>query len=141
MKLKAARLGLRGVRFIGHQTQTALAALYSVSDVFAMPSRAEPFGLAALEAMACGLPVVGTSAGGLMDIITPDVGSLVPVDDPEALGGALVTILSMCEPQMEALRKRCVCRVETHFSWSAAARATEIVYEACLMERDREGKV
>lgn len=141
LRAQAARLGLKGVRFVGHQDQTALAALYSVSDVFAMPSRSEPFGLAALEAMACGLPVVGTSAGGLMDIITPDTGALVPLEDPEALARAVEALLSIHGPQMEALRKQCAWRVETHFSWTAAARATEKVYEVCLMERRHERKV
>ncbi|SCZ76209.1 glycosyltransferase family 4 protein [Acidaminobacter hydrogenoformans] len=130
---KAKCLGLRGVRFVGHQSQSALAALYSVSDVFAMPSRSEPFGLAALEAMACGLPVVGTSSGGLVDMITPDVGSLVPADDPEALASALEAILSLDADQKEALRRRCTGHVETHFSWTVTAKDTEKVYEACLL--------
>lgn len=134
LMLQAKRLGLKGVSFVGHQTQSALAALYSVSDVFVMPSRSEPFGLAALEAMACGLPVVGTSSGGLMDMITPDVGSLVPADDPEALALALEAVLSLEEVQKEALQRRCAWHVETQFSWTATAKDTEKVYEACLLK-------
>ena len=58
-------LGLERTYFLGHQSQDDLRRLYSAADVFAMPSRREPFGLVALEAMACGLPVVATNQGGI----------------------------------------------------------------------------
>lgn len=127
-------LGLKGIRFVGHQTQEKLAELYSISDVFAMPSRSEPFGLAALEAMACGLPVVGTSAGGLDDIITKEVGRLVPVDDPLALAEKIVEILSLDGSVKEKMQQACIRYVETSFSWAATAERTEQVYLECVSE-------
>ena len=54
-------LGLKGVFFLGHREQEELRRLYSTADVLAVPSRKEPFGLVALEAMACGLPVVASN--------------------------------------------------------------------------------
>ena len=78
-------LGLKKVYFLGHKSQDELRTLYSTADVFAMPSRREPFGLVAIEAMACGLPVVATEEGGLPEFVKPEVGSLVPVDDEASL--------------------------------------------------------
>jgi glycosyltransferase involved in cell wall biosynthesis len=54
-----------------------------------VPSRREPFGLVAIEALACGTPVVATAEGGLAEIINEEVGTLVPVDDPLALSDAI----------------------------------------------------
>ena len=80
----------RGVVFLGHRPQKQVAALLRAADLHVMPSRGEPFGIAALEALACGTPVVGTNAGGLPDFISDEVGALVPVDDPDALAQAIV---------------------------------------------------
>ena len=60
------------------------------ADVSVVPSRVEPFGLVAVEALACGTPVVATNEGGLPDFINEQVGALVPVDDPQALAGAII---------------------------------------------------
>ena len=84
-------LGLRGVHFLGHQSQPTVARIYNVADVSVVPSRQEPFGLVAVEALACGTPVVATDAGGLPDFIDEDVGQLVPVDSPENLAAAIVS--------------------------------------------------
>jgi glycosyltransferase involved in cell wall biosynthesis len=83
-------LGLKGVHFLGHQPQDRVARIYNAADVSIVPSRVEPFGLVAVEALACGTPVVATNAGGLPDFINDDVGALVPVDDPAALAQAVI---------------------------------------------------
>ncbi|MEW6355964.1 MAG: glycosyltransferase [Planctomycetota bacterium] len=80
----------QGIRFLGHRPQSDVADLMRIANVHAMPSRGEPFGIAALEALACGTPVVGTRAGGLPDFITPEVGSLAEVDNPIALANLIV---------------------------------------------------
>ena len=85
---------LNSVYFIGHRNQTELRELYSNSDVFVMPSRFEPFGLVALEAMACGLPVIASNTGGLTDFITQEVGTLVNAEDPDQLSDAIIKELS-----------------------------------------------
>lgn len=91
-KLEALKdsLGLKGVFFLGHREQEELRRLYSTADVLAVPSRKEPFGLVALEAMACGLPVVASNEGGLPEFINSEVGALVPVDNEDMLCGAIL---------------------------------------------------
>jgi glycosyltransferase involved in cell wall biosynthesis len=82
---QARRLGLERVWFLGDRGREDCAALYQLAELVVMPSRAEPFGLVALEAMASGTPLVGTQAGGLPEIVTDATGGLVPVDDHEML--------------------------------------------------------
>jgi glycosyltransferase involved in cell wall biosynthesis len=85
--------GLERTFFIGNVTQSEPAELYSCADLFAMPSRREPFGLVALEAMACGSPVVASDEGGLPDFVNGAVGALVAPEDPEVLAGAIGEVL------------------------------------------------
>jgi D-inositol-3-phosphate glycosyltransferase len=90
------RLGLAGhVRFDGAQPQDELPCYYAAADVVAVPSRYESFGLVAVEAMACGTPVVACRAGGLRFTVEDDVnGYLVPVGDAPALADRLSIILN-----------------------------------------------
>ena len=91
---QAARLGLRTLHFLGNVPQGELARLYNIADVDVVPSRREPFGLVAVEAMACGTPVVATDEGGLPDFVNDRVGALVPVDDAAALAQAITEALN-----------------------------------------------
>lgn len=88
------QLGLRNTFFLGNQKQDELRRLYNAADVFVMPSRREPFGLVALEAMACGLPVVGSNEGGLPEFINSQVGTLVSPEDEEAFCAAILNELT-----------------------------------------------
>jgi len=90
LKQLADDLNLRGVHFVGHLDILQLRSLYSTADVSVVPSRREPFGLVAIEALACGSPVIATNQGGLPDIITTDVGALVEVDDAFDLADAIL---------------------------------------------------
>ncbi|GAH19946.1 unnamed protein product, partial [marine sediment metagenome] len=73
---------------LGYISNEQLIDLYNIADVSTVPSRSEPFGLVAIEALACGTPVVGTNQGGLPDFINEDIGALVDVEDDIALGMA-----------------------------------------------------
>ncbi|MCF7859484.1 MAG: glycosyltransferase family 4 protein [Candidatus Cloacimonetes bacterium] len=84
------KLNLNNIFFLGHQTQEVVASLYSAADVSVVPSRIEPFGLVAIEALACGTPVVATNAGGLPDFVNSKVGQLVEMEDPELLAMAVI---------------------------------------------------
>jgi N-acetyl-alpha-D-glucosaminyl L-malate synthase BshA len=90
----AATLGVAAdVEFLGEQD--LLAPLLSVADVFVLPSIQESFGLAALEAMACSVPVVAARIGGLPEVIEDGVsGFLHPPDDLDGMAGSAVRLLS-----------------------------------------------
>lgn len=90
----AKELGLKNVKFLGNQNHQTLRSIYNIADVSTVPSRSEAFGLVAIEALACGVPVIGTNEGGIKDIITEDVGMLVEVDDHVTLAEDIKKILS-----------------------------------------------
>jgi len=92
-------LGLEDlVLFLGKRSQSSLPYYYSAADVLIMPSHYESFGMVALEAMACGTPVVASQVGGLAFLIQDGVtGYVVPGGDPIALSERLVLLLSQPE--------------------------------------------
>lgn len=74
------------VKFLGRVENTKIPQLLKKSNIFIRPSRFEGFGSSFIEAMAAGLPVVGTPVGGIVDFLVDNkTGFLVPADDPEAL--------------------------------------------------------
>ena len=94
LKEQAKELGLKDVVFLGNQTQKSLNKLYNIADVLAVPSRIEGFGLVAVEALACGTPVIATNQGGLPEFINEKVGALVEVEDDVALEKEISKILT-----------------------------------------------
>lgn len=91
---QSRKLNLKNVVFLGNQPQSILKGIYNIANCSIVPSRREPFGLVAAEAMLCGAPVIATNQGGLPDFVTPDVGILVDVEDSEGLANAINSILS-----------------------------------------------
>jgi glycosyltransferase involved in cell wall biosynthesis len=86
------QLGARVV-FLGERD--AIPELMSPADVFALSSREESFGLSALEAMACGTPVVSTDAGGVKEVVEHGLsGLLSPVDDMKAFAANIALLLN-----------------------------------------------
>lgn len=94
LKNLSKELELKNVYFIGHKSQRTLKKLYNVADVFAMPSRQEAFGLVAVEALACGLPVVCSETGGMKEYINKNVGKLIKNEDYKGLAKAILYILN-----------------------------------------------
>jgi L-malate glycosyltransferase len=81
------------VKFLGKQT--ALVEILSISDLFLIPSQSESFGLAALEAMSCGLPVVSSSVGGLPELITHnETGFIAEIGDVERMAKYAIDLLT-----------------------------------------------
>jgi glycosyltransferase involved in cell wall biosynthesis len=118
------------VTFTGRISAEELVKRYSASEVAVVPSLYEGFGFPAAEAMACGIPVISTTAGALPEVVGPDgeAGMLVPPADPDALAGAIRRMMAddlMRKRMGEAARKR----VESLFTWEEAARKTVAVYE------------
>jgi glycosyltransferase involved in cell wall biosynthesis len=104
-------------------TFAEVPALYRSADIYVQPSLVEPFGMATLEAMACGLPVVASATGGLADLVEDGAnGFLVPPGDPEALASAL---LRLCvDPDLRARMGRASrVRAETTFGMGSVAKS------------------
>ncbi len=113
------------VRFLDYVPDSELGALYRAADVVAMPSIYEGFGIPALEAMACGVPVVCSTAGSLPEVVG-DAALLVTPDDIDALSEALLRVIR--DPALrQSLASRGTQRVRT-FSWKTAALAHLDVY-------------
>ncbi len=119
------RLGLGGrVRTLGYVPRADLPALYSLAEVLAFPSLDEGFGLPALEALACGCPVVCTP-GGAAEICGPAAEICDPFD-PESIHRALATQLDTALPR--AVRAQAGFVRIGRFSWSASIAATAALY-------------
>jgi mannosylfructose-phosphate synthase len=106
------------VVFKDHITDEQLADYYRGADVFALCSRYEPFGMTAIEAMACGTPTVVTTEGGLCEQVTWGVESLYANPfDPDAFGHAIATVLQ--NPQAAAqLSKFGPRKARSRFTWT-----------------------
>lgn len=124
------KLGLSGRVFWRERISNAeLVEEYNRAEVAVVPSLFEGFGLPALEAMACGLPVVATTAGALPEVTGPDgqAALLARPGDAAALAHAIRRLLSS-PPLRRQLGDRGRRRAEQNFSWAQAAAATEAVY-------------
>ena len=114
------------VKFMGYVADEDLPALYSAATVFAFPSHYEGFGLPALEAMACGTPVVCASTSSLPEVVG-DAALMVDPSDDVALSDALARVLR--DPCLaKEMRARGLAQAQ-RFSWQATANATAAVYE------------
>lgn len=127
----AASQGLaERVRFLGFTEHERLIALYRGADVLLHPSLTEGFGITALEAMACGVPVVASEAGALREVCGEAGRFVADAMDADGFAGELREVLAD-----EALRRRMsragVARA-AEFSWSRIGDQTLAVYEQCL---------
>jgi glycosyltransferase involved in cell wall biosynthesis len=121
------------VRFRGYLPDDDLLNAYRRADVFAFPSVYEPFGLVALEAMACGTPVVAFDAGGVREVLMDDDrevrgGLLAPPGDVEAFGRALRTVVT--NPDRSARLSREARELATEFDWRRTVTDLTAVYRA-----------
>jgi len=93
LKDLAKQLDVKNVYFVGHKSQKKLKELYNIADIFVMPSRMEAFGLVAIEAIACGTPVICSNSGGMKEYINSKVGKIVENENVEELAKAIKTTL------------------------------------------------
>jgi glycosyltransferase involved in cell wall biosynthesis len=125
------------VTFLGRQSLDELVRLYNEAQIVVSPSLYEGFGLPAVEAMACGTPVIATTAGAFPEtIVDGETGVLVPPADSNALADAIASLLG--DPQRRALMAAAgVKRVEGRFSWRVCATRTAELYEEVVRTRLR----
>ena len=126
-----------------HLPRHEIAALLSASTVFVCPSIYEPLGIVNLEAMACGIPVVGTATGGIPEVVDDGVtGWLVPIEqlqdgtgtplDPEKYISDLSQAMTLAVSDIEKARLMGVAareRARVHFDWMAIADQTRAIYD------------
>jgi D-inositol-3-phosphate glycosyltransferase len=128
LRARVAALGLGArVVFLGAQPQRRLRLFYAAADATVMPSYYESFGMVALEAMACGSPVVASRVGGLTTTVQDGVtGHLVPEGDPAALADRLDALLAH-EPGRARLGREAVRWAGEH-RWPCVAEAVCRLY-------------
>jgi glycosyltransferase involved in cell wall biosynthesis len=135
IKAIVQELGLNEiVTFPGRLTDAELPSYYAAANVCVVPSHYEPFGLVAIEAMACGTPVVASKVGGLQFTVVPEVtGLLVPPQDEAAFAQAIDRILSnpAWGNQLGEIGRQ---RVEIAMSWESVAYRLTSVYSKLLAQ-------
>lgn len=121
-------LGLSAqVRFVAPQPHHILSTYYRAADVVWVPSRSESFGLVALEAAACGVPVVASAVGGLLSLVDHGrTGFLVRGRDPELFAQHTAELLDA--PQLAAAMGAEAAERGRHYTWSLAAARLRRVY-------------
>ena len=119
------------VRFSPPVPRKDLPQWYRAADLVVVPSYSESFGLVALEAQACGTPVVATAVGGLRTAVADGIsGVLVDGHDPKAWSSVIVRLLQ--EPQRRVLLSMGAIEHASHFGWDATARGTLDIYDLVI---------
>ncbi|TWG81752.1 glycosyltransferase involved in cell wall biosynthesis [Cupriavidus gilardii J11] len=116
------------VTFVGRRGREQLRLYYSAADVFVTTPWYEPFGITPVEAMACGIPVVGSAVGGIRStVLNGRTGYLVPPHDPRALAARLARLA--CDPVLaDRMGQAGRRRAHAHFTWAGVAARMEAVY-------------
>jgi N-acetyl-alpha-D-glucosaminyl L-malate synthase BshA len=115
------------VYFLGKQDE--VAEVIAIADLLLLPSEKESFGLVALEAMACGVPVIASNVGGIPELIEHDVtGYIAPVGEISTMATYASQLLSNPE-QYHSFRERCIARARSQFSAQTMVHHYERLYE------------
>jgi glycosyltransferase involved in cell wall biosynthesis len=118
-----------GGLYLGAIDEGQLSSIYNMADVFVMPTRRlEMFGMAALEAQACGKPVVASDHGGLREVVSPQSGLLFPVGDPEALTDCLARLLE--DRELRRTKAEAARHNALRFGWGKIVEDLDAIYQA-----------
>ncbi|HEY0444267.1 MAG TPA: glycosyltransferase [Candidatus Limnocylindrales bacterium] len=120
------------VVFVGRRDRHELAAYYNAADIFVSTPWYEPFGITPLEAMACGIPVLGSNVGGIkFSVRDGETGYLVPPNDPSALAERAAHLFR--HPKLlSVLGRQGIRRVNDLFTWERVASGVAAAYEEVL---------
>ncbi|MGC8880077.1 MAG: glycosyltransferase [Anaerolineae bacterium] len=130
----ACELGIATrVSFVGEASREHVRSWMQQAKVFVLPSTEEGFGVVLLEALACGTPIVASQVGGICDVVTPEVGILVPPGDPDALAAAIAQLIGDEKRWMEcSLNAR--KRAEELYGWHRIALRYLDLYQDLLSQ-------
>ncbi len=135
LQILGHRLGLSNVHYIKAQPQEKLAQYYAAADIFVMPSHYESFGMVALEAMACGTPVVASKVGGLAStIVHGDSGLLVPSGDWRAFAQAISRLLA--SPQLQSAMRQAGPERAQAFAWPLIVENNVRLYRRLILQQN-----
>ena len=118
------------VHFTGRIDNEEFADYYAKSTIAVVPSLYEGFGIPAVEAMACGVPLISTTGGALPEVVG-DAGVIVPAGDAQALAGAITRLLDSPEERKKYARAG-LDRANSVFNWERAARKVVDVYREAI---------
>ena len=128
---RIVQLGMQNnFKLTGFVSDEDLPVYYNVADLFALPSKSgEGLPLVALEAMACGLPVMATNVGGTSEVLNEKYGRLVPPNSPDSLAEA---ILDFSSKDVAALKKGLRTMMEQKYSWDGNVEKLGKIYEELI---------
>lgn len=136
LEFRIQNLGLKDkIKFLGNLPhKTALEEL-AKADVFVCPSLAEGLGIVFIEAQALGVPVIGTSVGGIQDVITDnETGLLIKPGSSGAIAEAILKIFRMSPEEKNKMIERAMASVAEKFNWDNIAAKIDKIYNALTCE-------
>lgn len=133
LKVQSQKLKVENnILFLGQIPQKDLPIYFRVSDVFARPSRSEGLGNSFLEAMAAGVPVIGTPVGGIVDFLSNGhTGLLANPEDPDSLAEKISYILGHQDIKNNVIKNALVL-VEKHYSWDVVAQKMDRIFNVMI---------
>jgi glycosyltransferase involved in cell wall biosynthesis len=131
VQMRAQQLGIENnFRLTGFVKDEDLPLYYNAADFFVLPSKSgEGLPLVALEAMACGLPVIATNVGGINEVLMSNWGKLVPPNEPDLLAKA---VLEFAETDFSSRKKELRSVMEEKFSWDKNVDSLVEIYEELI---------
>ena len=122
---------LTNMRLMGHQPPPLIAEYNNIADLSVLPSRNEGFGVAALEAMGCGVPVIATDVGQMGRFV---IGDVIQPDDAQALAQSIIKLLALPADELQKLRAKARKTAQV-YSWHDIALKRLEYYHIALEQR------
>lgn len=120
------------VTFVGRRNRDMLRYYYSAADIFVTTPWYEPFGITPVEAMACGVPVIGAAVGGIKyTVVDGETGYLIPPKEPDVLGEYLAHMFENPE-LLRYFGTQALKRAHRRFTWEQVVRRIAAIYEEVL---------
>ena len=135
LQAMCAELGLNDlIKFVGAKSQDELVYHYNAAEALIMPSDYESFGMVALEAMACGTPVIASEVGGLAFLVKDGItGFHVPTREPAALAERIYTLL--CDPQKRRDMGLEAQKAANNYSWRRIAKQLVEIFNDVVLQK------